>query len=79
MLEVRRSLSVRSYENTFFREFAKNLSDLFNKYDIEGLLIGNSQCIYSENLQIDALLVTKKTVCIIDFKNFEGTIVNPVL
>lgn len=77
MLEVRRSLSVRSYENTFFREFAKNLSGLFNKYDIEGLLIGNSQCIYSENLQIDALLVTKKTVCIIDFKNFEGTIKLP--
>lgn len=77
MLEVRRGLSVRSYENTFFREFAKNLSDLFNKYNLEGVLIGNSQCVHSENLQIDALLVVKNTVCIIDFKNFSGTIKLP--
>ena len=77
MLEVRRGLSVRSYENTFFREFAKNLSDLFNKYNLEGVLIGNSQCVHSENLQIDALLVINNTVCIIDFKNFGGTIKLP--
>lgn len=74
MLEVRRGLSVRSYENTFFREFAKNLSDLFSKYNLEGVLIGNSQCVLSENLQIDALLIVNNTVCIIDFKNFGGTI-----
>lgn len=77
MLEVRRGLSVRSYENTFFREFAKNLSDLFDKYNLEGVLIGNSQCVHSENLQIDALLLVKNTVCIIDFKNFGGTIKLP--
>ncbi|MEN2751248.1 NERD domain-containing protein [Psychrobacter sp. FBL11] len=78
MLEVRRGSAVRSYENTFFREFAKNLSELFNKYNLEGVLLGNSQCIHSENLQIDALLVVKNTVCIIDFKNFEGTIELPL-
>ena len=77
MLEVRRGLSARSYENTFFREFAKNLSDLFNKYNLEGVLIGNSKCVHSENLKIDALLVVKNTVCIIDFKNFGGTIKLP--
>lgn len=77
MLEVRRGLSVRSYENTFFREFAQNLSMLFERYGLNGVLIGNSVCTHSENLQIDALLVVKNTVCIIDFKNFGGTIKLP--
>lgn len=77
MLEVRRGLSVRSYENTFFREFAQNLSMLFERYGLNGVLIGNSVCAHSENLQIDALLVVKNTVCIIDFKNFGGTIKLP--
>jgi len=77
MLEVRRGLSVRSYENTFFREFAQNLSMLFERYGLNGVLIGNSICTQSENLQIDGLLVTNNTVCIIDFKNFGGAITLP--
>lgn len=77
MLEVRRGLSVRSYENTFFREFAQNLSMLFERYGLNGVLIGNSICTQSENLQIDGLLVTNNTLCIIDFKNFGGAITLP--
>ncbi|WP_182407289.1 NERD domain-containing protein [Psychrobacter sp. GP33] len=77
MLEIRRGLSVRSYENTFFREFAQNLSMLFDRYGLEGILIGNSICVQSENLQIDGLLVANNTVCIIDFKNFGGAITLP--
>lgn len=77
MLEVRRGLSVRSYENTFFREFAQNLSLLFDRYDLEGVLIGNSICTASENLQIDGLLIVNNTLCIIDFKNYGGAITLP--
>ena len=74
MLEIRRGLSVRSYENTFFREFAKNLSDLFDRYNLKGVLLGNPQCLLSDNLQIDALLLVNNAICIIDFKNFGGRI-----
>lgn len=77
MLEILRGLSVRSYENTFFREFAQNLSMLFDRYGLDGILIGNSICVQSENLQIDGLLVANNTVCIIDFKNFGGAITLP--
>ena len=77
MLEVRRGIAAKNYENSFFREFAKNLSQMFNKYRIDGLLIGNSECSVENRLQIDALLVTQNAVCIIDFKNFEGEICLP--
>lgn len=74
MLEIRRGIAARNYENTFFREFADNLSQMFDKYERDGILIGNSECVIENRLQIDALLITKKVVCIIDFKNFEGKI-----
>lgn len=74
MLEIRRGIAARNYENSFFREFAKNLHEMFEKYDMDGLLIGNSECAVENRLQIDALLITKQVVCIIDFKNFEGQI-----
>jgi len=77
MLEIRRGIATRHYENIFFREFAKNLKNLFDKYNIDGLLIANSECSVDERLQIDALLITKHTVCIIDFKNFGGKIFLP--
>ena len=70
MLEIRRGKAVRHYENSFFREFAKNLKNMFDKYNLDGLLIVNSECTVDERLQIDTLLVTKHVVCIIDFKNY---------
>lgn len=77
MLEIRRGKAVRHYENSFFREFAKNLKNMFNKYNFDGLLIANPECTVDERLQIDTLLVTKHVVCIIDFKNFGGKIILP--
>lgn len=77
MLEIKRGTATRSYENTFFREFAKNLERLFEKYSMDGLLIANSMCEVSPNLQIDSLLITKNTICLIDFKNFSGDIIIP--
>jgi len=77
MLEIRRGIAVRHYENSFFRTFAKNLKNMFDKYNLDGLLIANSECIVDERLQIDTLLITQHAVCIIDFKNFNGKIVLP--
>ncbi len=77
MLEIRRGIAVRHYENSFFREFAKNLKNMFDKYNLDGLLIANSECIADERLQIDTLLITQHVVCIIDFKNFSGKIILP--
>lgn len=77
MLEIRRGTAARSYENTFFREFSKNLAALFDKYSLDGLLIANSECAVEPRLQIDALLITANTICLIDFKNFEGDIFLP--
>ncbi|MFK7779982.1 MAG: NERD domain-containing protein [Candidatus Gracilibacteria bacterium] len=77
MLEIRRGIAVRHYENSFFRSFAKNLQNMFDKYNLDGLLIANSECIVDERLQIDTLLITQNAVCIIDFKNFNGKIILP--
>jgi hypothetical protein len=78
MLEIRRgSTAVRSYENTFFREFSKNLNTLFDEYSIDGLLIGNSECEISESLKIDCLLITTNAILLIDFKNYGGDIILP--
>ena len=77
MLEIRKGSAAKNYENTFFREFADNLKNLFDKYSLDGLLIGNPECEAEKRLQIDVLLVTEKAVCIIDFKNFGGEITLP--
>ena len=77
MLEIRRGTATRTPENIFFREFSKNLAGMFKKYDADGLLIGNSECEVESRLQIDALLIVKNCICIIDFKNYGGEIVLP--
>ena len=77
MLEIRKGTAAKNYENTFFREFAENLSNLFDKYSLDGLLIANSECELEKRLQIDALLITTNAVCLIDFKNFGGKITLP--
>lgn len=77
MLEIRRGTAIRSYENVFFRDFAKNLEKLFERYSMDGLLIANSMCEASANLQIDCLLITENTICLIDLKNFGGDIIIP--
>ena len=74
MLEVRKNTFARNYENTFFRVFSKNLSKYFMEKGISGLLIGSPICEPDERLQIDALLITERVVCIIDFKNYSGLI-----
>ena len=72
MLEVRKNIYTRNYENIFFREFARHLNKAFADKNRSGLLIGSPFCEEDERLQIDALLITDHVVCIIDFKNFSG-------
>lgn len=74
MLEVRKNIYSKNYENTFFREFARHLHKSFADNGRSGLLIGSPFCEVDERLQIDALLITDQVVCIIDFKNFSGKI-----
>lgn len=77
MLEIRKNAFTRSYENTFFREFAKKLRGMFANKGIPGVLLGSPLCAIDEKLQIDALLITPRAVCIIDFKNYSGKISLP--
>lgn len=74
MLEVRKNTFARSYENVFFREFANSLAQKFVDKNLDGLLIGSPFCEVEERLQIDALLITKHAICIIDFKNYSERI-----
>lgn len=74
MLEVRKNIYSKNYENIFFREFAKHLHKSFTDKGRSGLLIGSPLCDVDERLQIDVLLITEKVVCIIDLKNFSGKI-----
>ena len=78
MLEIRKSSFARNYENSFFREFSQNLFELFESKKMDGVLIGSPICEIDERLQIDALLVNKNVVCIIDFKNYGGDLHLPI-
>ncbi|MBN8545945.1 MAG: ATP-binding domain-containing protein [Ignavibacteria bacterium] len=77
MLEIRKNTFSKSYENSFFRHFSEQLNDLFKERNLDGLLLGSPVCEVDERLQIDALLITNNVVCIIDFKNYNGTITLP--
>lgn len=74
MLKIRKNTFARSYENTFFREFARELSKRFEEKGFNGLLLGSPFCEVEERLQIDALLITTHAICIIDFKNYSGNV-----
>ncbi|HNV61470.1 MAG TPA: NERD domain-containing protein [Candidatus Cloacimonas acidaminovorans] len=78
MLEIYKGHEVqRSYENVFFRDFSTRLGELFEKRGFKGILLGYPVCTYDNGLQIDALLITERVICIIDFKNYGGTIQLP--
>jgi len=77
MLEVRKNTFSKNYENSFFREFSRQLYNSFETRNWSGVLIGSPLCEVDERLQIDALLITPNVVCIIDFKNFNGKIKLP--
>lgn len=79
LLKIYKGRAAKATENSFFREFAEQLSALFNQKKIEGILIGFPECKTDKTLAPDALLITKHSVIIIDFKNYSdgGTILLP--
>jgi hypothetical protein len=79
MLEIRKNPFDQNYENSFFRIFSRSLYEKFEQKNLEGVLLGNPVSEKDSRLQIDALLVTLKVICIIDFKNYEGQITLPSL
>ncbi|WP_165053912.1 MULTISPECIES: ATP-binding domain-containing protein [unclassified Adlercreutzia] len=74
---VRYGVADRAHENEFFRYFARSVKAYFDKKSIPALLIGMPECRVDSRLQIDALLITAKTLTIIDFKDYGGTLVLP--
>lgn len=78
MLEIYKGHEVqRNYENFFFRDFSTRLSGLFEQRGFRGILLGYPACTADSALQIDALLVTERVICIFDFKNYSGNIQLP--
>jgi len=78
-LRVYKGRAAKSTENTFFREFAERLSQLFDQKNMTGVLLGFPECNEDKTLAPDALLITKHAVLIIDFKNYrdDGIVLLP--
>lgn len=74
---VRYGVADRAHENEFFRYFARSVKAYFEKKGIPALLLGMPGCKVDSRLQIDALLITGKTLTIIDFKDYGGTLILP--
>ena len=67
----------KAHENEFFRYFAKSVKAYFDKKGIRACLLGMPTCLVNDRLQIDALLITSKTLTIIDFKDYSGRLLLP--
>lgn len=76
LLEVRCGTADKSHENRFFRYFASQVKDYFEKIGIDGILVGMPECKVRDNLQMDALLITDSSLTIIDFKDYDNCVVN---
>lgn len=78
-LLVYKGRAAKSTENTFFREFASQLSQLFEQKKLSGILLGFPECKADATLAPDALLITEHAVLIIDFKNYndDGVVTLP--
>jgi hypothetical protein len=67
----------KAHENEFFRYFAKSIKAYFDKKGIRACLLGMPTCLVNDRLQIDALLITSKTITIVDFKDYGGQLLLP--
>ena len=77
MLKIYKGEANRSHENTFFRYFSSTLMALFERNGMNGVLLGMPKSLIWDDLQIDALLITKGTITIIDFKDYTGDVILP--
>jgi hypothetical protein len=76
-LEVRKNRFAKSYENSFFRIFAKELMRVFDELNLSGVLIGGGVTESNYTLAPDALLICNSAMVIIDFKKYGGKIKLP--
>ena len=67
----------KAHENEFFRYFAKSVKAYFDKKGIRACLLGMPTCLVNDRLQIDALLLTPRTMTIVDFKDYGGRLLLP--
>lgn len=69
MLEVYKGREAsKQYENSFFRELANNLVAVFEKKNMDGVLIGHSRTDKNDYLKPDCLLITENRILIIELK-----------
>ena len=60
-----------SHENIFFREFSKQLEDVYGTIQGRNVLVGN---LIIQGHQIDAIFIGNGKIIVIDFKDYEGTL-----
>lgn len=60
----------RQYENDFFRRFAKDLSIVFERRNLNGSLVGFPSTERDKTLRPDCLLITENRIVAIDFKHY---------
>lgn len=77
MLNIYKGPAYKPHENDFFYDFAENLKNYFSNNNFTGFLLGFPTCLLNDSLQIDALLITKAAIVIIDFKDYKGEIILP--
>jgi hypothetical protein len=76
-LEVRKNRFAKSFENSFFRIFAKELIRVCNDLNLNGVLIGGGITDSDSTFAPDVLLIVNTAVVIIDFKKYGGKIKLP--
>ncbi len=77
MFKIYKNRAQETVENKFFDYFAHELARAFSRRRLDGILIGFPECLKHENLQIDALLISRRELTIIDFKNYSGRLQLP--
>lgn len=77
MLKIFKNRAQETIENKFFDFFAHELEKSFSSRPLDGILVGFPQCLKRDDLQIDAFLISKRELTIIDFKNYSGRLQLP--
>ncbi|MFW2137358.1 NERD domain-containing protein [Chryseobacterium sp. TY4] len=77
MLKILNNKTENTHENEQFRRIVKIIQCVFEKYNFEGILIGNPFNDLFFKFQADALLYYNNGLIIFDFKDYEGIIEFP--
>lgn len=63
----------RLYENTFFRSFVSQVSALFERNNIEGILLGFAETDLNSALKPDVVIFTANVALIVEIKHYPDT------